>query len=173
MVIAASKPELAERVVLNDIGPEINFAAPQEADQGPGLLEQEFRNVSEALECYKRTYRPVETLPDDVAIELVRNSTRLTDNGLFRWKTDPRVQAVAPANPSTPTPGLWPLFEAVKAPILVIRGAESEALLPSTVSKMCSRHPATTAVEVPGVGHTPWLSEPEAMAALHGFLSLT
>ena len=172
IVIAATKPELAERVVLNDTGPEIHFAAAQEAPQGPGLLEREFRDFSEAFEFYKRTYSPVATLPEAIATEFVRNSTRLTDNGLLRWKTDPRVQATAPStsNSSAPVVNLWPLFEAVRAPILVIRGAESDSLLPSTISTMRSRFPAIGVVEVPGVGHTPWLSEPNALAALREFL---
>jgi esterase len=170
MVIAATKPDLVDRVVLNDVGPEINFGEPQEAEQGPALLEREFHSIGEALECYRRSYPPVATLPDIVATELVRNSTRLKENGLLRWKTDPRVQATAPSNRSAPTVDLWPLFAAVKVPILVIRGAMSDALLPSTLSKMRLRYPAIKAVEVAGVGHTPWLSEPEATVALREFL---
>jgi esterase len=170
MVIAASKPELAERLVLNDIGPEINFAGQKE-EEGPGLFDQDFESIEAALRCYRRTYPPARNLTDAVAAELVRNSTRLTGDGRLRWKTDPRVQAVAPRSDQPgPPPSLWPLFEAVKAPVLVIRGAESDALSPDTVSKMCARHPAAKAVEVPGVGHTPWLSEPEAMTALREFL---
>jgi pimeloyl-ACP methyl ester carboxylesterase len=64
---------------------------------------------------------------------------------------------------------MWPLFDAIKAPILVIRGAESETLLASTVAKMVSRGSGIRAVEIPGVGHTPWLSEPEALQALSQF----
>jgi pimeloyl-ACP methyl ester carboxylesterase len=65
---------------------------------------------------------------------------------------------------------MWPLFDAIKAPILVIRGAESETLLASTVAKMVSRRSDIRATEIPGVGHTPWLSEPQALAALRKFL---
>jgi pimeloyl-ACP methyl ester carboxylesterase len=171
MVIAATKSGLVERLVLNDIGPEINVAAPKAGETPPNHIEQEFRDIAEALECYRRSYPPVQTLPDAVARQLVRNSTRVAENGLLRWKTDPRVQAIAPsAGRSSSSPGLWPLFDAVKAPILVIRGGESEALLPGTVAKMCSRRPGIKAVEVPGVGHTPWLSEPPALTAVHEFL---
>jgi len=170
-VIAARKPDLVERVVLNDVGPEIDAAGLREAEKRPSLVEQDFRDIGEALAYYKRSYPPVETLPDAVATELVRNSTRVADNGRLRWKTDPRVQvATRPSDESAPAADLWPLFEAVKAPILVVRGAESDILLPATVAKMCSCHPGTKAVEVPRVGHTPWLSEPEALAALRAFL---
>jgi len=171
MVIAAIRPDLVERLVLNDIGPEINAAAPKDGANPPNHIEMEFRNITEALECYKLSYPPVRNLPEFIAAELVRNSTRTGQNGLLRWKTDPRVQAIAPSSgTSTSSPGMWPLFDAVKAPILVIRGGESDALSSSTVARMVSRRSGITAVEVPGVGHTPWLSEPEALASLQEFL---
>lgn len=171
MVIAAIRPDLVDRLVLNDIGPEISAAPAKDGPKPPSHIEMEFRNLSEAVECYKLSYPPVRNLPESIATELVRNSTRAGENGLLRWKTDPRVQAIAPSSgTSTSSPGMWPLFDAVKAPILVIRGGESDALLPTTVAKMVARRSGITAVEVPGVGHTPWLSEPEALASLHEFL---
>jgi esterase len=171
MVLGAIKPDLIERVVLNDIGAEINLPEPKEAAEALNLLEQNFSSVTEALEYYRRCYPPAGILADTIATELVRNSLRVGDGGALRWKADPRVQAVAPtSSTSGPSPGMWPLFDAVKAPVLVIRGAESETLLASTVAKMVSRRAGVSAVEVPGVGHTPWLSEPEALAALREFL---
>ena len=171
MVLAAIKPDLVVRVVLNDIGPEINLPEPDKAAEALNLLEQQFPDATEALEYYRRCYPPARLLPDTIAIEFVRNSLRVTDRGFMRWKADPRVQAVAPtSSTSGSSPGMWPLFDAIKAPILVIRGAESEALLASTVAKMVSRRSGISTVEVPGVGHTPWLSEREALAALRDFL---
>lgn len=171
MVLGAIKSDLVERIVLNDIGPEINLPEPKEAADALNLLEEQFSNVTEALGYYRHCYPPARILPDIIATELVRNSLRIAERGFLRWKADPRVQAVAPtSSTSGSTPGMWPLFDAIKAPILVIRGAESETLLPSTVAKMTSRRSAINSVEVPGVGHTPWLSEPRALAALKEFL---
>ena len=170
MVLGAIKPDLVERVVLNDIGPEINLPKPDKAAEALNLLGQQFPDATEALEYYRRCYAPARILPDAIAIEFVRNSLR-AEGGLLRWKADPRVQAVAPtSSTSSSSPGMWPLFDAIKAPILVIRGSESEALLESTVAKMIARRSGISAVEVPGVGHTPWLSEREALAALRDFL---
>lgn len=171
MVLGAIKPDLVERVVLNDIGPEINLPEPDEAAEALNLLEQQFTDATEALDYYKQCYPPARVLPDTVAIEFVRNSLRVVGGGFLRWRADPRVQAVAPtSSASGSSPGMWPLFDAIKAPILVIRGAESETLLAGTVAKMVSRRSGIKAVEVPGVGHTPWLSEPTALAALREFL---
>jgi pimeloyl-ACP methyl ester carboxylesterase len=171
MVLGAIKPDLVERVVLNDIGPEINLPEPDKAAEALDLLNQHFSDAAEALEYYRRCYPPARVLPDTIAIEFVRNSLRGGEGRFLRWKADPRVQAVAPtSSTSGSSPGMWPLFDAVKAPILVIRGAESATLLASTVAKMVARRSGIRAVEVPGVGHTPWLSEPTALAALREFL---
>lgn len=171
MVLGAIKPDLVARVVLNDIGPEINLPEPDKAAEALNLLEQQFSDVADALEYYRRCYPPARTLPDDIAIELVSNSLRVSEGGFLRWQADPRVQAVAPTtSTSASSPGMWPLFDAVKAPILVIRGAESETLLASTVAKMVSRRPDVRAVEIPGVGHSPWLSEAKALGAMQEFL---
>ena len=50
--------------------------------------------------------------------------------------------------PVEPTSGIWPRFDAIKTPILLIRGAESETLLLGTVAKMTSRRSAIKSVEV-------------------------
>ncbi|HXW82814.1 MAG TPA: alpha/beta hydrolase [Candidatus Binataceae bacterium] len=172
MIAAAVRPELAERVVLNDQGPEFNGPGLAEAAKRPSTLANEFRSLGELLEIYRSSYPPARNLPDDLATEYLRNSTRLGDNGLLRWKTDPRVQSIAPpvSTNENPPVDMWRFFDQIKAPVLVVRGAESDILIPGTVAKMCSRGPHVRAVEVPGVGHTPWLSEPEALAALHEFL---
>jgi pimeloyl-ACP methyl ester carboxylesterase len=170
-VLAAMKPELVEKVVLNDIGPEINLPEPDKAAESLNLLEQQFSSVLAALEYYRRCYPPARVLPDEIAIGFVCNSLRADETGSFRWKADPRVQAIAPTrSASGSSASMWPLFDSIRAPVLVIRGAESETLLSSTVAKMVSRRPGVEAVEVPNVGHTPWLSEPEALAALREFL---
>lgn len=59
---------------------------------------------------------------------------------------------------------------AASAPVLVLRGALSDLLSPSTVAAMTAGRPGVRAVTIPGVGHAPMLDEPEARAALAAFL---
>ena len=127
MVLGAISSNLVERLVLNDVGREINLPEPDEAAKSLNLLEQQFSDATEALDYYRRCYPPAGILPDTIATEFVRNSLRVADGGYLRWKADPRVQAVAPtSSTSGSSPGMLPLFDAIKAPMLVIRGAESE-----------------------------------------------
>ena len=66
---------------------------------------------------------------------------------------------------------MWPLFRALASkPVLVLRGEHSDLLGAATAERMVAEGSDTTMVLVPGVGHAPWLDEPEAVAAIDRFL---
>jgi pimeloyl-ACP methyl ester carboxylesterase len=74
----------------------------------------------------------------------------------------------APANSQF---DMWPLFAALaQKPLLVLRGAKSDLLSAKALEKMQAAAPSMKSVVVPGVGHAPDLSEPEAVAAIDAFL---
>jgi pimeloyl-ACP methyl ester carboxylesterase len=52
---------------------------------------------------------------------------------------------------------LWPIWDAISCPTLVLRGAESDLLAAATAATMRTRGPRPTVVEIPGVGHAPML----------------
>lgn len=69
-------------------------------------------------------------------------------------------------------PDLWPAFESLKSkPTLVMRGAISDLLTPAIVEKMRAVHPAFEYIEVPRIGHAPFMTEPAAWLALKRFLA--
>jgi phosphatidylglycerophosphatase A len=54
--------------------------------------------------------------------------------------------------------------------VLLVRGAVSNILLPATVARMQAVRPDMEVVTLPDIGHAPILTEPEALAAIQGFL---
>jgi pimeloyl-ACP methyl ester carboxylesterase len=52
---------------------------------------------------------------------------------------------------------LWPVWEQVRCPVLVLRGVESDLLLPQTAEEMNRRGPRAEVVEIDGIGHAPAL----------------
>ena len=70
--------------------------------------------------------------------------------------------------PSTPP---WDAWNAISCPTLVIRGGDSDILGAAVARKMCEALADCRLVEVPGVGHAPSLSEPEAAKAVEEFLA--
>jgi len=170
MIFATLAPNIVDRLVLNDIGGEIVIEAPDPAQ--PALTDSRFRTIADATRFYRESFHPVALLPDSTAEKLTADSVKMGAEGLLVWKTDPAVNSgAAPGTASAARViQMWSFYQKVKAPVLIVRGAESTALTRQTVSKMLSVLPGTRAVEVPGVGHTPWLNEPLALQALRDFL---
>nr|BAG14380.1 putative intracellular 3-hydroxybutyrate-oligomer hydrolase [Ralstonia pickettii] len=79
----------------------------------------------------------------------------------FRETTPEMVQAGEAA--------LWRAFEAIQAPLLVVRGAQSDLLLRDTVAEMEARGRQVSAVEVPDVGHAPTFIDPAQIAVARAF----
>ena len=52
----------------------------------------------------------------------------------------------------------------------LLRGAESDLLLESTVEQMRGRGPAVKTMEFPGIGHAPWLMSEDQIRPIADFL---
>lgn len=72
---------------------------------------------------------------------------------------------------------IWDHYDALDIPVLCLRGAQSDLVLPETTAEMLTRGPGMRGllqvVEVPGCGHAPALNVPEQFALVDGFLSDT
>jgi len=171
MIFATLAPNLIDRLVLNDIGGEIVIEAPDPAQ--PALTDRRFRTIADATGFYRESFPPVALLPEPVAEKLTADSVKIGEDGLLVWKTDPALNSGAATGGAggRSVIQMWSFYQKVKAPVLIVRGAESTALTRETVSKLPSVLPGTRAVEAPGVGHTPWLNEPLALQALRDFLA--
>ncbi len=92
----------------------------------------------------------------------------------WRLHYDPAI--AIPFSMATPEAGaageamLWALYDAVAAPTLVLRGADSDILGRGVAEAMRSRGPRAELVEFAGVGHAPTLVQPEQIGALASFL---
>jgi pimeloyl-ACP methyl ester carboxylesterase len=64
---------------------------------------------------------------------------------------------------------LRPWWNAVRNPVLILRGAESDLLLPETLAEMAKR-PRTETYVVPRTGHPPMLMDEEQVRVVRQFL---
>lgn len=86
---------------------------------------------------------------------------------------DPALRASFLAAMSAPPIDLWPLFDAcIGLPLALIRGANSDLLSPEVAAEMRRRRPDMIFAEVPDRAHVPFLDEPEALAAIRGWLAM-
>ncbi|MEP7083150.1 MAG: alpha/beta hydrolase, partial [Betaproteobacteria bacterium] len=65
---------------------------------------------------------------------------------------------------------LWALWDAIRCPTLLLRGAQSDLLAASTAREMTQRGPRPALIEIQGVGHAPMLFDPIQIAPVAEFL---
>jgi pimeloyl-ACP methyl ester carboxylesterase len=171
MMIAAAANAPITRLVLNDIGPHIPAAALKRIGGTLATSEERFATVA-ALEAHLREiYAPFGTLSDRQWAHLARFSARVvldqTGAGAFAMNYDPKI--AEPLRGAVPLDvDMWPLWEMLKLPILAIRGATSDLLLPSTFERM--REAGAQGYVVEDAGHAPALMDAPAIAAVREFL---
>ncbi len=170
MIFAGGYPERVERLVLNDIGPEIDPAGLKRITDYFTTARNEFNNLDEVAAYYRENYPFLRDTPQGELIEFVRWAVKPDGRGKLIWKIDPAVRNIPRTGSEARPMDLWVPFARIAAPILVIRGAESDILSAETAARMGRVLRGTRVAEVPGVGHAPTLSEPESLAALRDFL---
>lgn len=169
MQYAPKYPDHVERVVLNDVGPEIDPEGLKRILAYVGGAPEMFADMKGVIRYYKEHYAPmVEHLPDDQIADFARYNVRKSDSGVYVWKMDPAVRSSS-APPAGTDP--WTALKAVTCPVLILRGAKSDVLSADIARRMVEAVPGARLVEVAGVGHAPILVEPEAVKALDGFLA--
>jgi esterase len=170
MAYAGAHPERLVRLVINDIGPDVEVGS-QRITQMVGDRPEEFATLEDAM-AYRRLMSPIVAgRSEEDQRELALGVLRQRPDGRWVWKMDPeyirqRVQQGLP-----PRPALWPALQRIPCPILVVWGMESDVLSEAQARRMIEVLPRGELVAVPGLGHAPTLMEPVALAALERFLA--
>ena len=168
MILAAQPNSPIRRLVLNDAGPFIPKAAPQRLLGYVGL-DPSFQNVADAEQYLRKVLAPFGALTDGQWSHLARYSVRQSTPGHYRMAYDPEIVAPMKSAPLQDW-DLWPVWDQIRCPVLVLRGADSDVLLPGTAAEMRRRGPRAEVVEFAGVGHAPALMAPEQIEAIRRWL---
>ena len=165
MIAAASAGNPIERLVLNDIGPFIPKAALARIRDYVGAAPR--FDTLEGAERYLRTvHASFGALTDVQWRRMAQTSTRALPDGGLALHYDPAIaQPMQQAEPQDVD--MWPLWDQITAPMLVLRGAESDLLLPDTLTRMAAK--ARTHV-VPDCGHAPALMDAATIGVIREFL---
>lgn len=154
-IMAASLPETpVKRLVVNDAGPVLDPAAIARIGQYFGT-DPTFATYDE-LAAYVRTISaPFGPLTDEQWEHVTRTNARQRDDGKWGVGYDPAIAIPFRAQPTAAN--LWPLWDAISCPTLVLRGAVSDLLASETAREMTTRGPKPRVIEFAGVGHAPML----------------
>jgi pimeloyl-ACP methyl ester carboxylesterase len=157
-----------KRLVLNDIGPEISETATNRIRSYAGN-PPEFDTISELEKYFRTVYKPYGWLSDAQWRRLTESSTRRRENGKVSPHYDPKMVLQFTHYPDDYK--MWDEWERITAPTLVLRGADSDLLLPAVAQQMTQRGPRATLAEIPGCGHAPALNVPEHLDLIAAFLA--
>jgi pimeloyl-ACP methyl ester carboxylesterase len=172
MLYAGGYPDRVERMVLNDVGPEVDPSGIKRITAYMTSAPTEFGSLAEVGDYYRQNYPAMRQMLEHELLEFVKWTVKPAENGTLRWKIDPAVRNTPRSGSSARPLDMWVPYARITAPILVVRGADSDILARATVERMGAVLPGlTTVVEVPGVGHAPSLLEPEALNAIKQFLA--
>jgi pimeloyl-ACP methyl ester carboxylesterase len=162
--------EMAGRIrhlVVNDIGPVLPEPALTRIRTYAGN-PAEFDTVSELEQYFRAVYQPYGWLSDAQWRRLAITSSRRKDSGKVTPHYDPKMVLQFELHPQDYE--LWDEWDRITAPTLVLRGKESDLLLPGIAQEMAVRGPRARLVEFEGCGHAPALNLPEHLDLISEFL---
>lgn len=175
MALAAMPHAPIARLLLNDVGPRIEGTAlGRIADY---LRPMQFETEQQGLDYLARISAPFGPHTPEQWRALNLPMLRPRGSGSqpqgFELHYDPAI--AVPFESSTPTAAsageqaLWQTFEAIRCPILVVRGEFSDLLARATVEGMRARHASVSSVEIEGVGHAPTFVTESQLAIAEAF----
>jgi len=178
MALAAQPGLGIRRLVLNDVGPVIQWEALQRIGSYVGT-DPSFDSEPQAIDYLATISTGFGPHTAEQWAALSRPMLRQREG---RWwlHYDPAIAApfrqmaadaqAAREAAQTGEAQLWGLFDAITCPTLLLRGADSDLLSAATAQLMSQRGPRPTVITWPGVGHAPTLVADDQVAAVRDFL---
>jgi pimeloyl-ACP methyl ester carboxylesterase len=172
MALACQPETPVARLVLNDVGPMVTAVSLQRIGDYLGNSPR-FSSIEEAEAFVRSIGAPFGNLSDAQWRHLTVHVTRAAADGSVEFAYDPglahpfREMWLASAGKDVE---LWPLYDGIPCPTLLLRGAESDLLTHDTALQMTRRGPHARLVEIPGAGHAPMLMEQSQVQPIRQFL---
>jgi pimeloyl-ACP methyl ester carboxylesterase len=169
MVLAAQSGSPIKRIVLNDVGPVIAKAALERIATYLGQAPA-FPSVEEAEKYVRAVSAPFGPHTEAQWRFLTETWLRKDADGKWRPHYDPRIADEYRRTLPAQDIDLWYLYDAMRCPTMVLRGAQSDLLSRGTAQAMARRGPKAKIVEIAGVGHAPTLLNAEQIGIVRDFL---
>lgn len=156
-------PAPVRRMVLNDVGPVIQWAAIQRIGSYIGNTGR-FASVqaaADALWAISTGFGPHSPAQWLALSQAMVKPLAGDPEGAVTLHYDPAIglpfRSISQESAEAGEKALWQLYDGIRAQVLLLRGAQSDLLSPVTAQAMTARGPKATLVEFAGVGHAPTL----------------
>lgn len=161
------------RLVLNDVGPVIEFASLQRIGTYLGAPRR-FPSVEAGAEFLWSISQSFGPHTPEQWLALSRPQFKPAPEGGWMFQYDPAIavpfRAFTPEIAAFSEAMLWKAYDSVTAPTLLVRGQDSDLLSADTARAMGQRGPQAPCVEFAGVGHAPTLIADDQVACVREFL---
>jgi pimeloyl-ACP methyl ester carboxylesterase len=179
----AAQPGLGiRRLVLNDVGPELQWSALERIGGYLGQMPL-YATEQAAAEALRQIFAGFGPHTPSQWLALTRPMLRPVEQG---WTLHYDPDIAVPFRAMLAATGeqreaarqaavageamLWALYDSLTQPTLLLRGAQSDLLTAATAQAMTERGPRARCFTVPGVGHAPTLVADDQVAAVRDFL---
>jgi pimeloyl-ACP methyl ester carboxylesterase len=167
-------PQLKTRIrslVLNDNAPHLAPAAIERIRNYAGNPPA-FATMAELEAFFRQVYKPYGWMSDAQWRRLTETSMRRLPDGRVTPHYDPAMVRQFIEHPHDYE--LWEHYDRIRIPVLLLRGAESDLVLPEAATEMLTRGPGLSGlakvVEVAGCGHAPALNLPGQLDLVRSFI---
>jgi pimeloyl-ACP methyl ester carboxylesterase len=165
------------RLVLNDVGPTIEWSALQRIGQylgksGQFASEQQAADAMWAIASSFGPHTPAQWLA--LSKPMLKRVSSAVQEAIYALHYDPAIAIpfglATPESAAQGEAALWQAYDAISAQTLLVRGADSDLLSRATALQMTQRGPKARLVEFAGVGHAPTLIAADQTEAVASFL---
>jgi pimeloyl-ACP methyl ester carboxylesterase len=173
MGLASLPDSPINKLVLNDIGPELDPVALQRIGDYVGQ-DLRFPTFELAAKFVREVSAPFGRHTDEEWHKMAVDVLRQDKDG--QWVRHYDMGLALPFRAATPesTRGeeamLWAAYDAIRCPTLLVRGAQSDLLSRATADQMTQRGPKARLVEIADVGHAPTFLHGDQIAIAKTFL---
>ncbi|MDR2189477.1 MAG: alpha/beta hydrolase [Azonexus sp.] len=169
MALASLDGSPIKRLLLNDVGPVINDQALRRIAAYTGA-DPTWASFDEAVAYVREISAPFGDLSAEQWRQLTASSVARRADGRWGFLYDPGIALAFEKVLDGPNIDLWPFYDRITCPTLVIRGALSDLLSVDVWRQMGERGPRARLAEAPGVGHAPMFLEARQIAIVRDFL---
>ena len=155
-VYAATHPKTVRRLVIVDIGPE---TMKKGAEAIRKFIQRDVLPTFDAFVERAMKFNP--RRPEAQIRERLSFNLRQLPDGRWSWKYDTRFRG----RRRQEREDLWQYVYRIKAPTLLVRGAESDILAPAAAKRLQKAIPGSKLVTIENAGHTVAGDNPPAFAA--------
>ena len=155
MLLAAQPDTPIRKLVINDVGPFIPRAALERIAQYVGTSPH-FNSLADMETYVRQIAAPFGALSDAEWRHLTEHGSRQTEQGDYAFRYDPGIAEPFKALSDNDV-DLWPYWDQLRCPTLLLRGQESDILRHEDALAMTQRGPHAELIEFADVGHAPTL----------------